>query len=88
MPICFARNPVCAISIARVGLQMRYRESKKLEFSGVYFNDVLDICTHLEAECRIMQARYSLIIIIKKKTKKSTVQLLQATHTLQLCTTQ
>ena len=88
MPICFTRNPVCSISIGRVGLQMRYREPKKLVFSGVYFKDILEICAHLQAECRIKQARYSLILIIKKKTKKITVQLLQATHTLQLCTTQ
>ena len=87
MPICFARNRVCAISIARVGLQMRYREPKKLAFNGVYFKDVLEICAHLQAECRIKHARYFLIIIIKKKTKKITVQL-QATHTLQLCKTQ
>ena len=78
MSICFARNPVCAISVARVGLQMRYREPKKLVFSGVYFKDVLEIGAHLQAECRIKQARYSLIIITKKKTKKITVQLLQA----------
>ena len=88
MPSCFARNPVCMISIARVGLQMWYCEPKKLVFSGVYFKDVLEICAQLQAECRIKQARYSLIITIKKKTKKITVQLLQATHTLQLCTTQ
>ena len=35
MPIFFARNPVCAISIAQVDLQMWYREPKKLVFSGV-----------------------------------------------------
>ena len=34
MPICFARDRVCAISIARID-QMRYRELKKLVFSGV-----------------------------------------------------
>ena len=88
MPICFARNPVCAISIARVSLQMQYCEPNKLVFSGVKFKDVSEICAQLQAECRIKHARYSLIIIIKKITKKITVQLLQATHTLQLCTTQ
>ena len=35
MPICFARDRVCAISIARINLQMRYHEPKKLVFRGV-----------------------------------------------------
>ena len=32
MPICFARDRVCAISIARINLQMQYRDPKKLVF--------------------------------------------------------
>ena len=35
MPICFARDRICAISIARIDLQMRYCEPKKLVFSSV-----------------------------------------------------
>ena len=70
MPICFARDRVCAISIARVGLQMRYREPKKLVFSGVYFKAVSEICAHLQAECRIKHTWYSLIIMIIQKHVK------------------
>ena len=35
MPICLAGDRVYAISIARIDLQMRYRDPKKLVFSGV-----------------------------------------------------
>ena len=70
MPICFTRDRECAISIARVGLQMRYREPKKLVFSSVYFKAVSEICAHLQAECRIKHTRYSLIIMIIQKHVK------------------
>ena len=35
MPICFARDRLCAISIAWMDLQMRYREPKKCVLRGV-----------------------------------------------------
>ena len=35
MPICFARDRVCEISIARIDLQMWYRDLKKLVFGDV-----------------------------------------------------
>ena len=68
--ICFARDRVYAISIAWIGLQVQYHELKKLVFSGVYFKDVIEIYTHLQAECRIKHARYSLIIIVIQKCVK------------------
>ena len=33
--LIYKKNPLCVISIARIGLQMRYREPKKLVFGGV-----------------------------------------------------
>ena len=35
MPICFARDRVCEISIARIDLQMQYRDPKKLVFGDI-----------------------------------------------------
>ena len=67
MPICFARYCVCAISIARIDLHMQYHEPKKLVFHGVSFKAVSEICAHLQAECTIEHARYSLIIMIIQK---------------------
>ena len=49
---------------------MQYHEPKKLVFRGVQFKDFLEICAHLQAECRIKHARYSLIIIIIQKYMK------------------
>ena len=71
MPICFARDRFCLILIRRIGLQMQYHEPKKLVFSGVQFKDILEICIHLQAGCRIKHARYSLIIMrIPKYVKR------------------
>ena len=70
MLICLARDRVCTISIARINLQMRYRDPKKLVFSGVSFKAVSEICAHLETESTIKHARYSLIIMIIQKHVK------------------
>ena len=56
--------------ISRIDHQMRYCEPKKLVFSGVKFRDILEICAHLQAECKIKPARYSLIIMIILKYVK------------------
>ena len=58
------------IRSSRIGNQMRYREPKKLVFRSVCFKNVIEICAHLQAECRIKHARYSLIIIIIQKYVK------------------
>ena len=55
---------------------MRHRKPKKLVFRSVLFKDVIEICAHLQAECRIKHARYSLIIMIIQKPVKKNADLL------------